>query len=252
MSKNAGFLGCGSVHVSPYVNGAKSNAWFDFDECDKFEIKENVSEKTRKSKKCKTYGQLKSQIPIKEPVELSIAFSTMNKDNFATLFMSEAEDNTIAAGTFTETVKNVQKGRSVHLAVRNIDPATVSVKSADGTTTFAVGTDYTIENAKLGFIALPETSGIPAGDLLIAGDNAESKSVRMVGGSKYDRRYSVKFVGTNLDTDEPTLVIVHDVRLAPQSGVDFLADDFTMGELTGKPVLDSETNETYFVDTEIT
>jgi len=252
MSENSGLLGCGTVFLAPYENGKPSNSWYDLDEADKYEIKENVSEKTRKSKRCESYGQLKSQVPIKEPAELSLTFSTMNKENFATLFMSKPVDTVQAAGTFTEAVLTAMKGRSVHLKTRNLDAAALVVKNADDTITYVADTDYVIENAKMGFVKILESGSIANGALNFSGSMAESKSVRMVGGSQYDRRFSVKLVGKNLDTGQPHIAYVYDVRLAPQSGVDFLADDFVVGELTGKPVLDPVTGESYIVETDIT
>jgi len=248
MSNNtSGFLGCGTVFIAPFVSGKPTQQWYDLDEVQKFEIKENTSEKERKSGRCDTLGQLKDQVVLHEPADLSIAFSTINKDSIGLLLLADSVDVDIAAGTFTNEVIRVKKGRSVILPQQNIK--TLEVTNDTQTTTYVEGTDYKITNAGLGMVLILETGNIDDDKhAVFSGTTGSVKKTTINGGSSFNKRVSVMLVGKNQVTGENVTCYIEDVRLQSQSGVDFLADDFISGDVSGKPVIGATSGKTYEVE----
>ena len=250
-SKDYGFLGCGGYMVAPYLaNGDFTNQWYDAGEANKFELKENTTDKDRISKKCATYGALASSIPIKQPSELNIEVSSLNTDNFAQLFLGESVTETTVTGTFDE-LHVVKLGRFTRLSVPNV--LTLIVTDSGAVTTYTEGTDYKILNAKIGMIEILPTGAITDGESVkFVGTMGTTVASRIDAGTKVGRRVRILFVGTNLDNNANVTVEVYDVVLTPQSGVDFLADDFVSGEMSGRPVIDATEQTAYTVRDSLT
>ena len=247
---NTGFLGCGGVILAPYLpTGVFSNQWYDMGEMDKFEITENVELKERPSKKCATIGQLASSVARKQPASLSMTMTTVNTDNFSTLFMADVKPLEISAGTFAD-VATANLNRMTRTSVPNIN--SVVVKNFDDTVTYAIGVDYDVVNSEIGLICYLDTGAIMTDDVVhITGSNLATNQLQIKGGSQTGRRFKVLFTGRNQENNKKVNVEVFDVVLIPESGVDFLADDFIQGSLTGKPVIDQIEETSYIVNNEV-
>ena len=252
MSKNTGFLGCGTVFLNRKKAGVYQG-WQEIGNATKFGIKSNSTLKERKSKACASYGQPVDAVSIPDPSELSIDTDTINRANLAMAFLGNDYTVAEAAGTVTDEVilAPVTLGAMVQTALGNI--STVVLTDSAATTTYVDGTDYEIVNAAVGLIKIIEGGAITsAQSLLIDYVNAGVAGTRITGGTESQINVAIKLVGKNLVDDSGVVVDVWDAIISPTSEIDFLADDFSNIQLTGRIQLDSVKGNGYEVVTERT
>lgn len=245
----SGFLGSGDLRFNRKVDGVYQG-WLGFGNATKFEIKENAEIKTRKSKQKSTYGQTLDSVPIKGDAEIAITLDDIDKDNLALAFLGTVSALAVTGATVTAEAHVANLGASIRTVQRKI--STVVVKDQPGTTTYVENTDYSIEDATMGLVKIIDGGGISQGDSIqvdyaygsIAGSKVE-------GGTDASIRVALMLDGENFADQTPVLVDVWEAELSPQSGVDFLADDFATLELNGTLTTPSGQTSAYKVETNI-
>lgn len=251
MSGNTGFLGCGTVYLNRRTGGVYQG-WQEIGNATKFGIKSNSTLKERKSKACASYGQPVDAVSIPDPSELSIDTDTVNRQNLAMAFLGNDYAVAIAAGTVTDEViiAPVVLGAMMQTAKGNI--STVDITDSTGGTTYVNGTDYEVVNAAVGLIKVIDGGSITSAEsLLIDYANGSVAGTRITGGTESQINVAIKLVGKNLVDDSGVTVDVWDAIVSPTSEIDFLADDFSNIQLTGRIQLDAVKGNGYEVITDI-
>lgn len=245
----SGFLGSGDLYYNRVVGGV-DQGWLRFGNATKMEIKENAEIKERKSKQVATYGQVLDSVSIKQPAEIAVSLDDLDKDNLALIFLGDVSDAAVTGASVTAEVHAATLGKSVMTAFRKI--TAVVVNAPGGTPTYVLDTDYEIENAEMGLIKIIDGGAISAGELLeinytygtIAGN-------KVTGGTNSSIKVALMMDGENFADQSKVLVNVWEAVLTPQTGVDFLSDDFTTLELNGTLNTPTAKTSPYEVETDI-
>ena len=245
----AGFLGSGDVYYNRVLGGVEQG-WLRFGNATKFEIKENAEIKERKSKQKASYGQVLDSVAIKQPAEIAIALDDLDKDNLALVFLANVVDGAVTGAGATAEVHSAKLGKAFKTEFRKI--TSVVVNGPSGTPTYTLGTDYTIDNADMGLITPLATGRISEDELLevdytygtVAGNKVQ-------GGTNSSIKVALLLDGENFADQSKVVANVWESVLTPQSGVDFLADDFTTLELTGTLNTPSGKASPYEVETDV-
>lgn len=230
----SGFIGSGTLHFERVVGGV-SQGWLRFGNAIKFEIKENAEIKERKSKMRGSLGATLDSVAIKQSAELAITLDDLDKANLALAFLGDVVDGAIVGASITSEAQTAYVGKSVKTDFRNI--SALAVKDVSEVTTYVLDTDYAITNAEMGFIEILSGGGISDGDVLhldYTYGTVTSSVVR--GGTNSSIKMALKMDGENFADQSKVVVDVWEAVLAPQTGVDFLADDFATIELSGSLV----------------
>ena len=246
----AGLLACGNVFVDRKINGVWQGI-VPFGNATKFEIKTNSELKQRTSRKCENYGQAVDSVTIQRPAELNITLDELDRESLAIIFLGTSAAQTIAGGTITdELIPVVTVGKIIRTASANI--SSVVVSDATGATAFTEGTDYEIVNAAVGLIKILEGGSIVAGvDVSVDYVSADVTANVVTGGTDPNIKLRYLLVGQNLVTQEPLQVEVFDSNASPQSGVDFLSEEYSTIELSGTANIDPDKGYPFEVKTEI-
>lgn len=228
----AGFLGSGDLYYNRVVNGV-SEGWFRFGNATRFEVKENAEIKERISRQAATYGQVLDSVSIKQPAEISVTLDDLDYKNLALVFLGGTSQVNVAGGSVTsEVFAAPADGASGMLANRKV--SAVVVNGPSGTPTYVEGTDYAVASAELGMITILAGGSITEGDLLeVDYTNATLTSNKVTGGTDSSIKVAMIMDGKNLADDSLAYVNVLEAVLTPETGVDFLSEEFATLELTG-------------------
>lgn len=244
----SGFLGSGDLRFNRKVDGAYQG-WLSFGNAIKFEIKENAEIKTRTSKQKDTYGQTLDSVPIKGDAEISITLDDIDKDNLALAFLGTVSNVAVTGATVTAEPHVAKLGASIRTVQRKI--STVVVKDVTGVTTYVLDTDYIIENVTMGLIKIIDGGGISQEDVLhIDYTYGSITGSKVEGGTDASIRVALMLDGENFADQSPVLVDVWEAELSPQSGVDFLDDEYATLELKGTLTTPSDKSSAYAVETD--
>ncbi len=227
----SGFLGSGDLYYNRVVAGV-DQGWLRFGNATKMEIKENAELKERISRQKESYGQVLDSVAIKQPAEISVSLDDLDKDNLALVFLGDVVDAAVTGGTVTTEAQTARIGKAFKTEFRGI--SSLVIQDVTDTTTYVLDTDYTIDNAELGLITPIAGGGITEGDVLhidytyatIVGDKVQ-------GGTNSSVKVALMLDGENFADQSKVLVNVWESVLTPQTGVDFLSEDFTTLELNG-------------------
>jgi len=239
----SGFLGSGDLYYNRVVSGV-SEGWLRMGNATKMEIKENTELKERKSKQKATYGQVLDSVAVKQPAELAVTLDDLDKDVLAMAFLGDVTDIDVTGGSATDEGHGTAKyGGFIRLLNTNVSNVVVK-DSATGVITYVENVDYIISSADTGMIQLIKGDGTDD----IAEDEAYSDGVsglkvsydygsftgsKVTGGTTSSIKVALMMDGENFADQSKVAVDVWEAVLAPQTGVDFLADDFATLELNG-------------------
>lgn len=230
-----GFLGSGDLYISRY--NPTTGLFTDYEgpiEAAKFEIKPNSDLKEQTSKGKSTYGQVIESVPVPKPSDFSIEFSEVTKATLETALFGTSTAINIGSGSITAESMTTKKGYWVPLSKGNLAAAGLLVKDATGTTTYVLGTDYEV-NYRLGWIRVLAGSAIVDLAVLKVTANYNAMTGTSIAGSKQSQvRAKFKLDGVNFADQLPVIVTVHEAVLTPDSGFDFLANDFAKVTLKGR------------------
>ncbi len=244
-----GFLGAGDLFISRY--DPSTGLFRDYEgpiEAAKFEIKPNSDLKEQVSKGKTTYGQVLESVPVPKPSDFSIEFSEVNRATLETaLFGTSVVINT-AGGSLTAESMTTKKGYWVPLSKGNLAAAGLLVKDTTGTTTYVLGTDYEV-NYRLGWIRVLSTSAIVDLAVLKVTATYNAMTGTSISGSKQSQvRAKFKLDGVNFADQLPVIVTIREAVLTPDSGFDFLANDFAKVTLKGRMKTPTGFSEPFTVD----
>lgn len=239
----SGFLGSGDLYYNR-VEAGVSQGWLRMGNATKLEIKENTELKERKSKGKSDYGQVLDSVAVKQPAELAITLDDLDRDVLAMAFLGTVSDIAVTGDSVTaEGHPTAEYDGYIRLANGNVSNV-VLTDSATGLVTYVLGVDYRIVSAKSGMIQLLKgdaTDDIVENEayvdgvsgLKVAYDFASSTGKKVKGGTNSSIKVALMMDGENFADQSQVEVDVWEAVIAPQTGVDFLADDFATLELNG-------------------
>ena len=129
-------------------------------------------------------------------------------------------DAVVPAGTVVDEVVHCHKGALA--PIKHLSPTITSVKSVDGSTTYAVNTDY---QAHAGGLLITSDSTIPnATDVKVSyGYAAHSKVEAMTTSSIV---LQMRFVGENEADGKPIMVDIHRAQMSAAKALSLISDKF--------------------------
>lgn len=227
-----GFLGAGDLYIARYVNGAFED-WKGPYECTKFEIKPNIELKEMVSKGKSTYGQVIESVALQQPADFTVDLPEVNKESLAIALLGTTAALSQDAGSLTAVSVTAKLGAWVALTKANWNEAPV-VTNDGATITYVEGEDY-IVNRTLGWIKVLEGGAIAdAAPLKVTVDYDAITGTEIQGATSADVRARFKLDGINQVDKAPCIVTVHEVVIAADSALDFLADDFNNVSMPGR------------------
>lgn len=245
----AGFLGSGDLYYNRVVGGI-DQGWLRFGNATKLEIKENAEVKERISRQKSNYGQTLDSVAVKQPAEISVSLDDLDKDNLALVFLGDVVDGAVTGASASAEVHTANLGKALKTEFRKV--TAVVVNGSGGTPTYVLDTDYTIDSAEMGLITPLESGSIVDGALIevdytygtIAGNKVQ-------GGTNSSIKVALLLDGENFADQSKVVVNVWEAVLTPQTGVDFLSEDFATLELNGTLNTPTAKVSGYEVETDI-
>lgn len=230
-----GFLGAGDLYIARYNPAtAQFDAFKGPYEATKFEIKPNVELKEMSSRGRETYGQVLESVALPRPADFTLDLAEINKESLTLALLGEQSTFNQGSGSFVDAPIVVQKGSWSELPYQNLAEAGLTVKSADGLTTYALDTDYEV-NYRLGWVRVKEGSAIVNGATLeVSGSYNAVTGTQIRGAVANQIRAKFRLDGVNFADQQPVIVDVYDAVISADSAFDFLADDFATLSLPGR------------------
>lgn len=240
----SGFIGAGDILLNPKdpATGAY-RGWTGKLYGSRFALQASAELKELTSKGREDYGQVIGSVAVQQPATFQLTLRDADKDAITLLFLGTQAAHSVAGGSVTDEVVNAKAGRRIRTAKGNI--STVVLTSSPAGTTYVLGTDYTIENARLGMLAVVAASSLAiavaaagtAGlNLLVDYAHAAEGGVKISGATQPSLRAQVLFDGKNFESGEAVVCEIFEAVLTPEAGFDFLADDWNEIPLNGRMV----------------
>lgn len=227
-----GFLGAGDLYISRYVNGAFED-WKGPYECSKFEIKPNIELKEMVSKGKTTYGQVIESVALQQPADFTVELPEVNKESLSIALLGSTAALSQTSGSLSNEAVVTKLDAWIALTKANWSAAP-TVTNVAGTTTYVEGTDY-IVNRTLGWIKTLVGGAITDGTTVHVDVTYDAiTGTEIKGAVSADVRARFKLDGVNQVDKAPVIVSVHEVVIAADSALDFLADDFNTVSMPGR------------------
>ncbi len=225
------FLGSGTLYIdrlndSGVAQGAKIAG-----ATSKFAIKPESEIKEQIGKGRDNRGQVITSATLPGKTNIALTINQLDAENMAMAFLGDVSTFTQTSGSVTSEVATAHADKYTELAKEAI--SNVVVKDDSDTTTYTEGEDY-IVHERLGMIKVLSSGAIADGAVLhVSYDHAAVTASKIVGGTSPIIRCRLLLDGKNYVNGKNCKVLVYNVRLKPNTEVDFLSDDFLPLELTG-------------------
>jgi len=239
-----GFIGAGDIILNPWdpVTG-RQTGWIAGGDASAFELQAASEILERTSRGRNTAGQVIATAARMQPATLNITFAEVNQANLTLAFMGESSAINVAAGNVAADPLLMKPGVGGALRMQNIKAAGFALKAADGGAAFPADS-YTV-NYRLGLI-FPVAGGALATAIAATGDaglpveatyeHGAIGGTEIKGAVRPSLRTEIKFDGVNEADGRPTIVEVWQATLTPQSGFNFLSDEWNDLQLSGRMV----------------
>ena len=243
-----GFLGAGDLYIARYNPAtAQFDAFKGPYEATKFEIKPNVELKEMSSRGRETYGQVLESVALPRPADFTLDLAEINKESLTLALLGEQSTFNQGSGTFVDSPIVVQKGSWSELPYQNLAEAGLTVKSADGLTTYVLGTDYEINYWRGEVKALGTGAITAAQSIKVTAAASAIDGTQIAGGTRPQIRIHALFEGINQVDGKEIECEAWEAVATSDAGFDFLASDFGGIELKGTLVIPAGKSEPYVV-----
>lgn len=201
-------------------------------EVDKFEITTPSDKLQKISKSRESFGQAKNTHFVPKPVDFAITFDELNRDIFAAMLSGVASDVNDNAAALVNLPVTVVPGAWVEIpGGENIDPDTVVVKDATGTTTYPE--DKYQVNPRLGLLYVPKGGTIPAGAVQVSASTLPFEGTKIEGAQRYAHVMRYKLDGINLLDRRDMLLYAPRAVVSSNTAQDWLGGKLASVALTG-------------------
>ena len=208
----------------------------------------NSDLKTKLSKGRYTAGMINGSVPDRKPSDMDFKFDQFTTEQWKMAFMGDSLTLSQGAGTLTAEPITAILGKYVNLPFKNLLANSVVVKNSAGTTTYAEGTDYTV-NYKLGKI-LPLTTGTitDAQALTVSTGYAALEGFRINAETSINIEGEFILDGINEADGSNVTLTIPQCRMVSKSKLDFLGEEFGSADMKGTPILKSGETAPYYID----
>lgn len=188
------------------------------------------------------YNQVIGSTAVPQPQSFSFTLRGAELEMFRLTWLATVGTLTQASGSVTDELVNV-KGTRFKVASRDI--STVVITSSPAGTSYVLGTDFVVSNPRLGFIdvvpgsslATAVTAAGAAGlNLLVDYAKAAVSGVKLLGAASPNIIAQVIGDGVNRASLKPFDILIPEAVIAPQDGIDLLADGFAEASFTARMV----------------
>lgn len=234
----AAFLGEGDVLADVWDDDLQAwwGGWKPFGEATKFAVKGNTEVLEKESRGRNKRGQLVASVALLRSPDIEVVFGEANADTLRLAFLGKTAAISQGAGTLTDEPIVGRTGMWVPLGKRNLVAAGLTVMSADGVTTYTLGTDYDV-NYRLGMVRVLSGGAIAdKAALEVSGTYYAVDGSLIQGAVKPQLRVRFLLDGRNLVDGSDVECEVFEAVVAPDAEFDFMADDFADLTLAGKLV----------------
>lgn len=227
-----GLILAGTVYMAPIDSTGARGKLVQVGNTTKLSIKPNSSKQEQKSKMRGTYGTALTTVMLPDPSDFGMTMQRIDKANLLYQFLGTEATFAQTAGAVVDEAVTAVQGGWVKLAGEKV--SAVVVKNTAGSTTYVLGTDYTL-NTDLGMIQVLATGTIAdASALKVSYTKAAITDGWAINGStKASIRAYVLLDGENIATGELVTGEFYDVMLTPDQEIDFLADNLVEIGLSG-------------------
>lgn len=225
----------GTLYANLKVAGVYTG-WKKWPGLNGFKFKPNSELKEQTTKDKGQYGQIVASVAVIKPADLTIEINQVAGTLLAAALQGSVADLSEGSGTVTDETVTAIKGGYIKLAKRNIAATGFVVTNSAGTTTYAAGTDYTI-NYVTGMLFIPTGSTIVDAAQLkvdythnaVSGQRVKAGTVPQVIGKFF-------LDGKNLVDGRHMTVMVHEANLTADSEFDPMSDNFVSLALKGRAI----------------
>jgi hypothetical protein len=195
--------------------------------------------KQRLSKKIDEYAQIKDQVYIPKPSEISLSFDTIDADGVGVLMRGTPGALSVAGATATAATLACGV-LDLYFPIgagnpRFITAGSVLVKDSGGTTTYVEGTDYDVDYS-MGLLICYSSGAIVVGNIKVSFTSGTYAGKTIAGEAVTQLNMGILFDGRNLADGKRIEVTVPKCVMAPSGAVDFMSDNFAVAQLKGSPV----------------
>ena len=243
----SGLLGAGDLYFNRIVGGS-SVGYSLLGNVTQLALQEPNELKERISKKRNSRGASLDAAYIKTPATMSFSFDEIDWANLELALLGDRTAVSTGSGTMTNVAVVTKDDKWVEIGHRNIATAGLVVTNVAGSTTYVLGTDYEF-NYNLGMIKVIGAGAIGTGETVhIDGTYGAISGSKVVAGTNTVLQGAFLLDGKNLADDSPFVVTIPKAIVAPSSPIDFLADDFTSVEFSGRPILLTGQTAAWYVE----
>lgn len=228
----SGLLFAGTLYSQSY--NPTTGLWSAYQsfEVDQFEITTPSDKLQKISKSRESFGQAKNTYFVPKPVDFAITFDELNGDIFAAMLSGVASDVADDAAVLNGVAVTVVPGAWVEIpGAENLDPATVVVKDATGTTTYAE--DKYQVNERLGLLYVPKGGTIAAGAVQFSASKLAFEGTKIEGAQRYAHVMRYKLDGINLLDRRDMVLYAPRAVVSSNTAQDWLGGKLASVALTG-------------------
>lgn len=222
----------GTIYIDTLVNGI-AQGLKEVRGMIEFSVTPKSKNTPQVSKDKDTHGQVTAVVSEQEPAELKVKFSAFNSRMMAIAMMGESSVIDVAASTVTDEAVTAKLDCFVKLSKRNITAGSVVLTNSAATTTYQLGTDYTV-NYALGMIQCLSAGTITEGQSLKADFASAAYSGFLTKGATTPSIQAYILVdGKNLADNEDVSLEIDRAVLTASSAIDFMSDKLSELEMSG-------------------
>jgi hypothetical protein len=243
----AGVLASGTLYLNQVISGVLQGRTR-LPGAAKLAIKPNSDLVEAVSKDKGKYGQLSMSVAINKPADFSVTLTEITGQALAIALQGENSTLSQSSGTMTSQAVTAKKGTYIPLGHRNIASAGFSVKDVTDTTTYVLGTDYSIDYVTGQLYIIPAGAIADAATIHVNGTYGAVSGTKVLGGTVPQVQGELFFDGINLDDGRPLLITIWDARLTADGEVDFLSDKPIELAMKGRMVTPTGKSSAYEIE----
>lgn len=189
-------------------------------------------------------------VGIKQPDSLTFSLRGGDLEMYRLNWLGTVAALTQTAGSVVDELVTVPIG-AARFRVAGAQISTVVVTSSPAGTTYVSGTDYTVENARMGLIAIVAGSALQTAvngasgaglPLLVDYAKATIAGTKILGAVNPSITGEIFFDGLNQESQKPIEITIPRAVITPQGGIDLLNEGFVEAQfscrlvkVTGQP-----------------
>ena len=192
-------------------------------------------------------------VGVKDPDTLNFTLNGGDREMFRLAWLAAVGTFTNASGTVVDELQTMRSDGRIRTSKGDI--STVVITSSPAGTTYVAGTDYTVTNARLGFIdviagsslatavAAAGAAGLP---LLLDYAHAASTGVELSGGIASSITGEVLFDGRNVESQRDFTVRIPRAVITPSGGFDLLQEGFAEAQFNASLIKQPGENAPFY------